>query len=51
VFSELMAGIADTPWWIMLAGASGITLLAAAFYLLGTGLREALDPRATSILH
>lgn len=45
VWSELMAGVADTPWWIMLAGAGGITLLAAAFYLLGVGLREALDPR------
>lgn len=50
VWSELMAGIADTPWWIMLAGAGGITLLAAAFYLLGVGLREALDPRARSVL-
>jgi peptide/nickel transport system permease protein len=50
VWSELMAGIAATPWWIMLAGAGGITLLAAAFYLIGTGLREALDPRARSIL-
>lgn len=45
VWAELMAGIAETPWWIMLAGAGGITLLAAAFYLLGVGLREALDPR------
>jgi peptide/nickel transport system permease protein len=45
VWAELMAGIADTPWWIMLAGAGGITLLAAAFYLIGVGLREALDPR------
>jgi peptide/nickel transport system permease protein len=44
-WSSLMAGIAPTPWWIMLAGAGGITLLAAAFYLLGVGLREALDPR------
>ena len=44
-WSSLLAGIADTPWWIMLAGAGGITLLAAAFYLLGVGLREALDPR------
>lgn len=50
VWSELMAGIAPIPWWIMLAGAGGITLLAAAFYLLGTGLREALDPRARSVL-
>jgi peptide/nickel transport system permease protein len=45
VWAELMAGITETPWWIMLAGAGGITLLAAAFYLLGVGLREALDPR------
>lgn len=40
-----MAGIAPIPWWIMLAGAGGITLLAAAFYLIGVGLRESLDPR------
>jgi peptide/nickel transport system permease protein len=45
VWSGLLAGIAATPWWIMLAGAGGITLLAAAFYLIGVGLREALDPR------
>jgi peptide/nickel transport system permease protein len=45
VWSELMAGIAPIPWWIMLAGAAGITLLAASFYLVGVGLREALDPR------
>lgn len=44
-WSGFLAGIAATPWWIMLAGAGGITLLAAAFYLLGVGLREALDPR------
>ena len=50
VWSELMAGVAAIPWWIMLAGAGGITLLAAAFYLLGVGLREALDPRARSVL-
>ena len=46
VWSGLLAGIADTPWWIMLAGTAGITLLAAAFYLVGVGLREALDPRS-----
>ncbi len=46
VWSFLMAGIAPPPWWIMLAGAGGITLLAAAFYLVGVGLREALDPRS-----
>ena len=45
VWSTLLAGISATPWWIMLAGAGGITLLAAAFYLVGVGLREALDPR------
>lgn len=45
VWAEMMAGITETPWWIMLAGAGGITLLAAAFYLIGVGLREALDPR------
>jgi peptide/nickel transport system permease protein len=45
VWSGLLAGIAATPWWIMLAGAGGITLLAAAFYLIGVGLREAFDPR------
>ena len=50
VWSELMAGVAPIPWWIMLAGAGGITLLAAAFYLIGVGLREALDPRARSVL-
>jgi peptide/nickel transport system permease protein len=50
VWSELMAGVAPIPWWIMLAGAGGITLLAAAFYLVGVGLREALDPRARSLL-
>lgn len=50
VWSELMSGIAPIPWWIMLAGAGGIILLAAAFYLLGVGLREALDPRARSLL-
>lgn len=46
VWSEFLSGIAATPWWIMLAGAGGITLMAAAFYLIGVGLREALDPRS-----
>ncbi len=46
LWSGYLAGIAATPWWIMLAGAGGITLLAAAFYLIGVGLREALDPRS-----
>jgi len=45
-----MAGIAPVPWWIMVAGAGGITLLAAAFYLVGVGLREALDPRTRGVL-
>jgi len=45
-----MSSIAPTAWWIMLAGAGGITLLAAAFYLIGVGLREALDPRSGSVL-
>lgn len=44
-WSSLLAGIAAVPWWIMLAGTAGITLLAAAFYLVGVGLREVLDPR------
>jgi len=50
VWSSLLAGIAPIPWWIMLAGAGAITLLAAAFYLLGVGLREALDPRTGGVL-
>ncbi len=49
-WSFLMSSIAPTAWWIMLAGAGGITLLAAAFYLIGVGLREALDPRSGSVL-
>lgn len=44
-WANLMSGIAATPWWVMLAGAGGISLLAAAFYLLGVGFRETLDPR------
>jgi peptide/nickel transport system permease protein len=47
-WSFLMSSIAPTAWWIMLAGTAGITLLAAAFYLIGVGLREALDPRTSS---
>lgn len=45
IWAREMAGIAATPWWVMLAGAGGITLVATAFYLLGVGLREVLDPR------
>lgn len=44
-WSELFAGIAPIPWWVMVAGAGGITLLAAAFYLMGVGMREAFDPK------
>ena len=51
LWSGYLAGVAATPWWIMLAGAGGITLLAAAFYLIGVGLREALDPRSGSERH
>ena len=51
VWSGYLAGIAATPWWIMLTGAGGITLLASAFYLIGVGLREALDPRSSSDHH
>lgn len=50
VWSELMAGIAPIPWWIMLAGGGGIMLLAGALYLVGIGLREAYDPQARSVL-
>lgn len=44
-WSELFAGIAPIPWWVMIAGAGGITLIASAFYLVGVGLREAFDPK------
>jgi peptide/nickel transport system permease protein len=50
-WSTLLAGIAPPPWWIMLAGAAGITLLSLAFYLIGVGLREALDPRTGDVQH
>lgn len=45
VWADLFAGIQAIPWWIMLAGTAGITLLASAFYLIGVGIREVLDPR------
>lgn len=45
-WSFIFSGIAPIPWWIMIAGAGGITLLAAAFYLIGVGMREAFDPKA-----
>lgn len=44
-WQELFAGVLATPWWIMIAGATGITLIAAGFYLFGVGLREVYDPR------
>jgi peptide/nickel transport system permease protein len=44
-WAELFAGIAPTPWWVMIAGAGAISVVAAAFYLLGIGLREAFDPK------
>lgn len=43
-WGELFAGVLETPWWIMISGAAGITLLAGAFYLIGVGLREIFDP-------
>lgn len=45
-WGELFAGVLDTPWWVMIAGAAGITLLASAFYLIGVGLREVFDPHS-----
>ena len=44
-WSQLFAGIAARPWWVMISGAGAIALVAAAFYLLGIGLREAFDPK------
>jgi peptide/nickel transport system permease protein len=44
-WAELFAGIAPVPWSVMIAGAGAISLVAAAFYLLGIGLREAFDPK------
>jgi peptide/nickel transport system permease protein len=45
-WGELFAGVLDTPWWVMITGAAGITLLAGAFYLIGVGLREVFDPHS-----
>lgn len=45
-WGELFAGVLDTPWWVMITGAAGITLLAGAFYLMGVGLREVFDPHS-----
>lgn len=45
-WGELFAGVLDTPWWVMITGAAGITLLAGAFYLIGVGLREIYDPHS-----
>lgn len=44
-WSELFAGIAARPWWVMGSGAGAIALVASAFYLIGIGLREAFDPK------
>lgn len=44
-WSEMMSGISARPWWLMMAGAGAITLVASAFYLIGIGLREAFDPK------
>lgn len=43
-WGELFAGVLETPWWVMITGSAGITLLAGAFYLIGVGLREIFDP-------
>ena len=32
-------------WSTLMAGALGISLLASAFYMISSGLREAIDPR------
>jgi peptide/nickel transport system permease protein len=45
-WGELFAGVLDTPWWVIITGAAGITLLAGAFYLIGVGLREIFDPHS-----
>lgn len=45
-WGELFAGVLDTPWWVMITGAAGITLMAGAFYLIGVGLREIFDPHS-----
>jgi peptide/nickel transport system permease protein len=44
-WQEMLAGLRDIPWWVLLTGTLGITMLAAAFYLIGIGLREVFDPR------
>lgn len=45
-WGEMFAGVLDTPWWVMITGSMGITLLAGAFYLIGVGLREIFDPHS-----
>lgn len=45
-WGELFSGVLETPWWVMITGAAGITLLAGAFYLIGVGLREVFDPHS-----
>lgn len=48
LFREMFAGILEIPWWVLITGTAGITLLAAAFYLMGVGMREVFDPRSRS---
>lgn len=45
-YREMFAGLLEIPWWVLISGTAGITLLAAAFYLMGIGLREVFDPRS-----
>ncbi|HJS71307.1 MAG TPA: ABC transporter permease [Acidimicrobiia bacterium] len=45
-YGELFSGVLNIPWWMMITGAVGITLLAGAFYLIGVGLREVFDPHS-----
>lgn len=48
-WGELFAGVLETPWWVMITGSAGITLLAGAFYLIGVGLREIFDPHELAV--
>ncbi len=44
-FAYQHALLTRVPWSALLAGALGISLLAASFYMISAGLREVLDPR------
>lgn len=46
---QMFAGILEIPWWVLISGTLGITMLAAAFYLIGIGLREVFDPRSVRL--